>query len=478
MSVESQAVSALKWTAAAKLVGQVGSWAATLLVFRLLSPQDYGLMAIVSSLLSIGAAIAEFGLGAALVQARQLDRILLARLAGAALLFHLGLLAITLACAPLAAAFYQDERLGLLIQAAALQFLFAAVSAVPYAMAVRAMNFRWLARVEVIAMLLGSLSTVALALLDLGAWALVGGMLAGAAMRALLLVAGGENVRPSFRFAGLGAHLDYSAKTAGSHVLWTVVSQSDVIIGGRLLSRDALGLYSVALHLATLPMQKIMSVVNQVVFASVARLQDETERLRLRLLQGMRLTALGAVGMMWGLAAVAPELVRIVLGAKWEPAIPTLQLISVVVPVRMMVALLATAVSGVGAANVGLRNTLTAALVWPVCFAVGAQWGSTGLAAAWLIASPLTFALNARRIGAVLGVRVAELLRLTVEPVLAGLLMVAAVHGTRLFAADAADLLRLPLLIAVGAAAYAAALLLIDRRVWSDVRRLARAARA
>jgi O-antigen/teichoic acid export membrane protein len=477
-SVERAAASGLKASALARAFGQLASWASTLLVMRLLVPADYGLMAIVATLIGIGTAVAEFGLSASLIQARELERPMLARLAGLIWALHLLMFVATLAAGPLFAWLYADPRLSLLIQVAGVQFLFAGACAVPYALAARAMGFAWLARVELLATLLSCSSSLALAMAGAGVWALVGGMLAAAAARALLLIADGENVRPDFRPQGVSAHLAFSGKMAASTLLWTGVSQADVLIGAKLMPRDALGLYSVGAHLATLPMHKIMGVANQIVFSAVARLQTESERLRMRVLQGSRLMMAGAVGLLWGMGAVAPELVPLVIGSHWEPAVVPLQLVSAVVPVRMLMMLLASAVGGAGAIDVNLRNTISAALVWPPCLYVGAHWGATGLAAAWLVASPLTFALNAARIGAVLGVRVRELLELLLKPVAAGAALWLSVEALRWSVGTVGHAAsRLVMLVAVGALIYIGALALLDRRLWSDLRRFASAAR-
>jgi teichuronic acid exporter len=477
-SVERAAASGLKASALARAAGQLVSWASTLLVLRLLVPADYGLMAIVATLIGIGTAVAEFGLSASLIQARELQRPMLARLAGLIWALHLLMFLAMLAAGPTFAWLYSDPRLALLIQVAGVQFLFAGACAVPYALAARAMGFAWLARVELLSTLLSCCVTLALALGGAGVWALVGGSLAAAVARALLLIGDGENVRPDFRLQGVGAHLLFSGKMAASHLLWTGVSQADVLIGGKLLSRDALGLYSVGSYLATLPMHKIMGVANQIVFSAVARLQSESERLRMRVLQGSRLMMAAAVGLLWGLAAVAPEFVPLVLGAHWEHAVLPLQLVSAVVPLRMLMMLLASAVGGAGAVDVNLRNTISAALVWPPCLFVGAHWGAPGLAAAWLVASPVTFALNAGRIGAVLGIRVRELLDLLAKPAAAGVALWASVAALR-WSIDAAGpaAARLALFIGVGALVYVGVITLFDRRLWPDLRRFALATR-
>jgi O-antigen/teichoic acid export membrane protein len=103
MEIERQAAVALKWHTAAKLTGQVFAWAVTLIVLRLLAPEDYGLMAISTVVISIIAGTAEFGLGSALIQAQTLDRGQMARIAGALSTLNLGCGLLLFIAAPLLA---------------------------------------------------------------------------------------------------------------------------------------------------------------------------------------------------------------------------------------------------------------------------------------------------------------------------------------------------------------------------------------
>jgi len=215
-----------------------------------------------------------------------------------------------------------------------------------------------------------------------------------------------------------------------------------------------------------------MSVINRIAFPAVARLQDDPERLKKRLLQACALLTTVSVPVLWGLAAVASEFVAIVLGAKWAAAARTLQMAALVVPLRMVSGLFNTAVAGVGRAGTVLRNTVTTALVWPICFLVGAFWGAEGLAASWLVAIPTTFLLNFPRTSASLGVAFGDVLRTLLRPMLAGLVMVASITGARLLIADLGLMLRAGLLIAVGAAVYLVMITLLDRSAWSQLRQL------
>src|SRR4029077_13961335 len=190
----------------------------TLVLVRILAPSDYGLMAIVSVVMSVSTSLAELGLGASLVQARRLETVLPARVAGFVWLIHLGLGALLVAASRLAGWAFADVRLTPLFQTAALQFVFIALGAVPQALASRALDFKWLSRVEFITAVSTSLATLSMALYGFGVWALVLGNVLGSATRAGLLVSRGENVWPDFRLRGIGSRPHFRGEYAGGHL--------------------------------------------------------------------------------------------------------------------------------------------------------------------------------------------------------------------------------------------------------------------
>jgi teichuronic acid exporter len=477
MEVERQAIAGLKWMTIAKLSGQGVSWVVTLIVLRLLSPADYGLMAISAVIISIMAGVAEFGLGASLVQSRTLDERELARLSGALAALNLGCGLVVLASAPLVAELFRDPRLVDVIRVSSLQFVLNAIDAVPKSLAQRGMRFGLIAGIELGATVLASVATLVLAYLGAGVWALVLGNLAGGVLRTALYVAQGTGVWPSFAFRGIGRHLRFGGAVTAARMFWQVAHQVDVLIAGRFLTDAAVGFYAVSLHLATLPMQRAMSIVNQVAFPTMARLQDEALRLHDRLLQAIRLLGFAAIPVLWGISAVAPEFVDVVLGEKWRAAILPLEVLSLVAPLRMLTAFLATALAAVGRADLELRNTIVSSVILPIAFLIGVQWLLDGLALSWLVAMPVVLAINFPRTSRALGLDAAQVFAALRAPLLAGAAMYGAVLGVRLLLAAQEALLRLPLLIVVGAGAYLAAVSVLDRSVWSDVKRVASALR-
>ena len=477
MSIERQAVSALKWSTISKVVGQLVAWVVTLLVIRLLSPDDYGLMAISAVIISIFASIAQLGLGASIVQSQVISKDELAKIAGAILLSNLGLGMLVGLGAPLTDVLFDDPRLTDVVRVSALYFLFNAVATVPQSLAYREMRFKWLAFIELATSLLASLSTLALAWWGAGVWALVFGNLAGAACRTTLLLARGGAVRPTLALQGIGHHLRFGGTITVTRMAWQLVYQSDVLIAGRLFTKEAVGIYSVSLHLATLPMEKAMSILNQVAFPTVARMQDDLPRLRARLLDASRLLSFVAVPALWGISAVSPEFVTLALGERWLGAILPLQVVTLVVPLRMLSTFFGASVSALGRADVDLRNMLVSSAVLPIAFLAGAQWGVEGLALSWVVAVPLIFWVNFPRTSRVLGIRLREVGASIYGSIVAGIMMYGAVWGARLALSSAPELYRLVALIVVGAATYLAAAALLDRQIWVDVKRMTAALR-
>jgi teichuronic acid exporter len=477
MTVERQVLAALKWISLAKLVGQVISWGLTLVVLRFLLPADYGLMAIVSMIITVLASIAELGLGASLVQAPQLGRDDLGTVTGAVIVLDLCMGVLVAMLAPLAAWFYGEPRLMLLIQVAALHFLFSAIGTVPQAMAHRDMNFRWLVLTDLAAVVTGGLATLALAWHGYGVWALLLGSLLQNLIRTALLLCKGMP-KPIFRSQGLRQHVTFGGMFTMTRLVTQMVYQSDIFIAGYLLSQQAMGLYSVSLHLATLPMQKIMGVINQVTLPAVAKLQHDRERLRRRMIEATRMLTVFSLPVLWGLSAVAPEFVATIMGPKWVGAVFPLQTVCLVIPLRMLNAVYTTAAVGVGNMQVNVINAVASAIVLPATFYIGVQWGVNGLAFAWIIAVPFVFFFLLPRILRIFDMTFIDLVACLRAPVVAGAIMYAAVGLCRLAGEGLAPAMRLMVLVALGAGAYVGAMLLLDRRIVPDVLRVVRAMRA
>lgn len=473
--LQGRVISSLRWQALAKVGSQVVSWGSTIVVMRLLAPADYGLMAMAMVLVGLTSLIAEMGLGSAIVQSPNVDLLQQRRVFGLSILVNCGIYAALAIASPLASKFFSEPQLVPLILVLGLQLPLAALTVVPESMARRELHFKSLSIIEMLVQVTAAGTTLACAALGWGTWALVAGQLLSTLLKCAVMMSYMGVVRPSFAMAGQGSLLRFGGTLTVNRIVWYFFAQADVFIAGRMLGAQSLGVYSVAVNLANMPMHKIMSVSNQVAFSALARLSDNREARNQALLRSLQMIAVVAVALLWGLLAVAPELIPLLLGEKWLPAILPLQVIALVVPLRVVSAMLSTALIAAGNVGEDLKNTLTGAALLVPGFIVGAAWGGVnGIAFAWAVCFPLFAAILTHRAAKRLGFGALAVVRYLRQPVIAGVAMILAAAALRQYGAGLGAGLLLVGEILLAGVAYVVCLWLMDRRILVEMSALVR----
>jgi O-antigen/teichoic acid export membrane protein len=462
------------WQASGQFVAQAFTWLVSLFVIRLLAPGDYGLMATAGVFVNLLAMVSELGLGASIIQARNLDRDQLAGIAGFVYLVSGTALVLTHLAAPLVALAFNEPRVEPLLRLLSVCFVLTALYTIPQSLLVRELRFRAKASVEVAAAVTGSCTSLGMALAGAGVWSLVGSMIALHATKAILFnVVGGRPIRPHWSFARARAQVAYGSTVTLGRIANHFNSTMDIIIGGRFLGVDLLGLYTVALTIASIPLDKALPAVTQVSFAAFSRIQSDLDRVIRNLLQAVRVVSLFAFPVFIGVAAVAADLVPLVIGDRWVDVVKPLQLISVVLPLKAVAVLVPPALFAIGRPGMNLTNMLISLAIMTVAFMIGVGSGVVGLATAWVIAYPVVFLITNFRALRVLGVPLKELIASIAIPAGAAALMGGAVHMLKVtLLVSLFGPLRLVLLALFGAALYAALLLPYRQRAMSDLNML------
>lgn len=477
MNLRAKALSGFRWTAGARLTSQLITWSITLLVIRILAPADYGLLAMATVFVSLLTMFSELGLGAAVVQRAELDEGLARRVFGVVLLIHFGLAALLALAAPAIGAFYGEPRVVPVIQVLALQFVLGAFAVMPDALLQRQMEFKHRSLLELGAAVLTGLITLALAFSGAGVWALVAGSLVGQTCRTV-----GLNIirpylrRPDFTLSGMRPLLRFGGQMTASQVLWMVFAQADILICAKFLGKEALGFYMVAMHLASLPNQRISGLVNQVAFPAFSSMQGDLSRVAANMLLGVRILSFVAFPVLWGASSVAPELVAAVLGEKWVPATITLQMLALIMPLRMIGNFVQVANQGIGRSDVLLWNAVWAIFVGPPLFMMGSYFGGLfGLSLAWLVVSPLVFLQVTWRGLPTLGLKWTSLIQSVWPAAVTTVLMyVSIVLARNLLLLNVHVVLQLTALISIGAIAYLTAAWGLNRKGFLEVLGLGR----
>lgn len=474
--LRTQIFTAIRWTASARMLSQLVTWAITLVVIRLLTPADYGLLAMATIFLGFLLMVADVGIAPVLVQKEELSERELRQAFGIVLVLHLVLAIALAAAAPLLARFFNELRLVDIVRVLSLQLVISAFAVIPDATLQRKLEFRKRAVLDLCAVITGSLLTLALALAGSGVWALVFGSITSHALKATGVNLISRSMRwPEFSLAGTQSLLSSGGQATLARILWYVLMQADAFIAGKWLGKEALGVYSVSMHLASLPNQRISALISEVAFPAFSRMQHDRSWVAANTLRGVRMLSIISFPLLWGISSVAPEIVTVFLGLRWTEAILPLQILSLVMPLRMISIFVSNPIAGVGRFDVGLANISITLAVMVSAFLAGVHWGLIGLCLAWLIATPLVFAATMRRNLAVLAVPVKSFLVSMGRPAGAASMMFVVVTVCRMtIPANVTRPVQLALLILAGALTYVLMTLLVNRRASSEALALVR----
>ena len=475
-SYSQQVVRSFLWQGGAQAAGQVVTWLSTILVIRFLAPADYGLMAMASVFLGLFFPLADLGFGSAAVQAQTLDREQQRRILGTVMLTNLVGSAALFAGAPLVAAFFGEPRLIILVRVLSLQFLLLATYVLPQAHVVRAMEFRTQASINVASMMSAAVVALVLAATGFGVWALVGGVLLSQVVKAVAYnVARPMALTPAFSWSTITRLAQFGALITFDRLLFFLYGQVDVAIGGRVLGKEAVGLYAVALSLAVIPMEKVLPVITQVSFAAFSRIQEERERVRRNVLRSVQLVSMVCLPAFLGMAVIADELLPTVLGPRWGELVLRFQLLCLVLPFKALNALFPPAIFAIGRPGLNVSNTAIALVIMTVALLVGVRYGVTGMCLAWVVAYPIVFAITSWRSLNVLDIRYADFLDRCAFPVAASIGMSATVLWLS-YAIEPLDtpVARLTILVSSGVVLYAVFLFVFKRGTVRELLAVAR----
>lgn len=454
--------SGLAWTSLIKWSSQVLTWVSTVLVARLLSPEDYGLVSMAALYLGLVTLMSEAGIGAAVVIQRQLTRQQIQQLNTLAVGSGVLGLLVTLALAGPIGAFFQASRLPLVIGVMGVSFTVAGFRIVPQALLGRDMRFKTLALIEGSQAIVAAAATLILAYAGAGYWALVAGPLCGAAFWTIATVVKRPESYARPRRASIAPTIGLSRDILISRISWYAYSNADFLIAGKFLGQTALGYYAFGWSLATIAIAKVSAMVGRVTPAIFSAVQDRPAEMRRYLLLLTQALALVTFPATVGLGLVADDFVLLVLGEKWTGAIWPLRLLALYATIRSVTPSLYQVLNTVGASAFAMHVSVLSAFVMPIGFYIGSHWGTTGIAATWVILDPILTLPVLVAVGRRIQMRPFDFIRATWPATSGCLAMVAVVMTVRQLMGDHGPLwLVLAVQILAGAVAYSGAVLLL-----------------
>jgi O-antigen/teichoic acid export membrane protein len=457
-------------------LGKVVSLASTLVMARLLSPADYGLMAMAMTLVGFVGFFNEVGIGAAIVQKKELGQAEVNGCFAFSIIASVVLFVTTALLSGPAASFFGNAKLQPMIAVLASAFIFGAVGTVPMAFLRKDMNFKAVAGINVVAVFVQAGMALALAFRGMGAWALVWSFIASS-----IVQSAGAFWLSSWRPRGaFGMRAAYGIVVYGLHVtttriFWYMYSSADKVIIGKVLGDRALGIYDMAFSLATLPTSQVTTLATNVASPLFSKLQSDLPQLRSFILHITRGVAYVTYPALIGMLVCSRELVAVLLGDKWSGMLVPFGALCVMGLIKSVDPLLSQVLIATGNARKLSGYTLMCGIAMTAAVMGGATLdGLRGVSLVWMVVYPILSVRLLHLIAQVTGMKMSEYYR-TLLPVLTAAAAMAVVVLAVREAMVAVGVPPLPLLVAevvTGALAYMLWIVKFDKRGLAEIRQV------
>lgn len=467
MGIAQRTVKGMIWAYAAYWGKRLFSVATTAILARILVPEDFGLIGFALLLLNFVDALRSFGINDALIYntERPEDTTETAFIFNTAIGLGQGIL--TFALAPLSLLIFDDPRLVDIIRVMSVGFVFTGLGQTHSTLMQKELQFRRRFGPDIVASILKGGISITLALFGLNVWSLVLGHVAGSLINTVVLWAV-LPWRPRFRFFADRARSlwAYGVHILTFEILQIALDQADQLFIGVLLGAVQLGYYSIAARLPELVIANFSMVLTTVLFPTYAKLKDDRDALITGYLKTTKYSAFVTVAAGCGMAAVAPELVRVVFGSQWTPAIILLQVLAFLGLVLALPWAAGDVFKAVGRPDIPVKLMLIESIyTFPLIWIMASRSGLAVMASlANLIAAVITVFLRLGVLSRYLKLNPIRYFGAFSASFLGGALMYGAVTGWRLLLASLPDIVVLISSVLVGAVVYGLTLFLLERK--------------
>jgi O-antigen/teichoic acid export membrane protein len=392
-SLTGQTISGLKWSYLSTVVVFVMQTGVIAILARLLTPSEFGVVAMALVLLRFAQYFAQMGAGQAVVQKPELsERDVHAAFTSAALIGLVFCLLIV-ALAPLATVLFPDTPgVVAVIRVMSLTLVVGGLTATTQGLLRRRFAFRAIALAEIGSYLIGyALVGVVLAFSGFGAWSLVAASLGqGALLVAAYTLYCRRDIGLSLDRGSLKAIYSFGGRVSLIGFAEFLGTNLDTLWSGHYLGSRATGLYTRATSLATVPLLLLVTSLSRVLLPGYSRIQFERERLRSLYLATLTVVAAIIIPIAWGVAGAAHEVIATLLGPQWTAAVPVLAVLSLAAPFTLLTHFGAMLCEATATLNVKIVISL-ARIAWLALFLLLLDgYGIVGIATAFAISEFLT----------------------------------------------------------------------------------------
>lgn len=397
MSLKKQVKSGLTWTLIDKVVIQAANFLISIFIARILSPEDYGIIAILYIFLAVSDVLVDSGFGKALIQDNNPSKVDYATVFFSNLAISIVCYTIIYFLAPYIAKFYKIPELINLARTLGLILIVNSLVIIPNAICSIRLNFKITTISRLLGTCTGGATGLFMAYSGYGLWTLVLMPIVTSSIFALAqwlqvkwipdFVFSLESFKRLFSFGYrliVGALLDALVRNIGS------------ILIGKYISPKSLGFYSKGNNFSTVASNSVISILYALMFPVFSQIKNDEKRLIINFRRSVRLTALLVFPLFILLSAIAKPLIILLLTEKWIMAGEIFQLLVLARMVNMIALVNAQVLLSIGRSDVTLRQDVIKLLVSSIAIAVSFSYGIYFIAIAELIATLVNYRVNTR----------------------------------------------------------------------------------
>lgn len=337
-SLTKKALHGLKWSYISTFTTALMQIGYTAVMARILTPADFGLVAMGSVVLSFGNYFAQMGMGSAIIQKKDITKEQIKAVFTSSVLLGIFFFVLTFLIAPLLKYVFDNKDVIPLVRVMGLSFLLNGFSLTPLALIRRELQFKALATAEIISFFVGYIIIgIASALVGFGVWSLVfASLIQSVLIMAITFLIIRHELTLSFSWTHYKPLFSYGSRVSIISFLEFIGSSLDTIVIGRYFGSSQLGIYNRAQMLINVPLQYFTSSFSRVLFPSFSRIQNDKERIRANIIFILQIISIIIFPFTILVVVLSKEIVEILLGPKWLDAAPLLKYLAFAAAVNLL----------------------------------------------------------------------------------------------------------------------------------------------
>jgi len=394
VSLKNKAISGVKWTTLSSIIIAATQLLQLSIFARYLSSQEFGLIAILNVVMALSLTFVDFGISKAIVYKRDVSETQLSTLYWLNIIFGVVVFGIISFLSNHIANFYHENSLAILIKYIAFALFIQAFGLQFRTLFQKEMQFNILAKIDIVAAIVSFIVSMILITHDFKIYSFIYSILMISLIRSLLLVYFGKEIhKPKFIFKlkQVKEYISFGLYTVGNGIVSTIATQIDVILIGKLLGVETLGLYNVIKELILRPAQLINPIVTKVAFPTMSKVNHDVKYMNNIYLK-MRNYVASVTFPVYTLSFIlAPEIITIFLGKQWLEGAHIFQILSIWALLRSVGSLIGSLVMAAGKPEYEMHWNIGMMIYMPLMVMVSYRWGIEGIAYGNLLSIVLLF---------------------------------------------------------------------------------------